>query len=433
MRHVTSCCVLVLGTALSACGSDAAPDPTATGGTSAAGSSGAFDSSGGASAAGGAGMSGGAGSTGTAGVSGTTSDAGASGATGGAGGSAGASAGGGGMSGGASAGMGGTPIAPDPGPEGDGRIVVTKMTKQPELGDLGNPKGKEFTFKLTSKSYQYTEATIAANSPKNQPRNVWVYVPKQYVDGTEAPLMVIQDGQQGSGPGGRYGSIKFALDNLTVATDPARKIPAFIAIAVQDGGGDGPNNERGLEYDTVSDRYGRFVQEEVLPAVKADPNLKAIFPNFKLTDNPEGKATFGCSSGGAAALTMAWFHPELFRRVVTYSGTFVALQNAKLPEHAMYPDGAWDYHHDLNLIASADRKPLRIFNNANEHDNGYMTAESGKRNWLIANEKTHEALAEKGYHNRYVYGVGVGHCDDNLLRATLADTLVWVWRGYPAK
>jgi enterochelin esterase-like enzyme len=244
--------------------------------------------------------------------------------------------------------------------------------------------------------------------------------------------MVIQDGQQGSGTGGRYGSIKFALDNMTVSADPARKIPAFIAIAVQDGGGDGPNNERGLEYDTISDRYGLFIQNEVIPAVKNLAALRAAFPNFKLTDNPEGRATFGCSSGGAAALTMAWFHPELFRRVVTYSGTFVALQNGKLPEAAMYPDGAWGYHHGLNMIASAEKKPLRIFNNANEKDNGATQPESGKRNWLIANEKTHEALTSKGYHNRYVYGAGVGHCDDGLLRATLADALAWVWRGYPA-
>jgi len=417
MRHVTTCCVLLLGAL--ACGADdtpGGPKGGSSGASGAVGASGAAGASGAVGAGGSAGLNGSAGTSGSSGSAGTEATA----------------SGDSGTDSGLGAGTDGGPWpVGDPGNEGDGKITVTNMTRQPELTSQGNPVGKEFTFKLTSKSYQYTEPTIAAGSPKNQPRNVWVYVPKQYQDGTEAPLMVIQDGQQGSGTGGRYGSIKFALDNLTVSQDPARKIPAFIAIAVQDGGGDGPNNERGLEYDTVSDRYGLFIQNEVLPAVKADPNLKAAFPNFKLTDNPEGRATFGCSSGGAAALTMAWFHPELFRRVVTYSGTFVALQNANLPEHAMYPDGAWDYHHDLNLIANADKKALRIFNNANQNDNGSTSAESGKRNWLIANEATHTALTAKGYHNRYVYGVGVGHCDDNLLRATLADTLVWVWRGYP--
>ena len=242
-------------------------------------------------------------------------------------------------------------------------------------------------------------------------------MPNAYKDGDAAPLMVIQDGQQGSGSGGRYGSIRYALDNMTIAQDPARKIPAFIAIAVQDGGGDGPNNERGLEYDTVSDATSISVQNEVITAVLANTELKAAFPGFKLTDNPEGRATFGCSSGAAAAFTMAWFHPELFRRVVTYSATLVALQNSKEPEAAMYPDGAWDYHHDLNLVTSAAEKPLRVFNNANQNDNGSTTAESGKRNWLIANEAMHTALTTKGYHNRYVYGVGTSvTATHNLLR-----------------
>ncbi len=416
MRRIATCSAFVLAAALSACVADPVPAvlPAVAGASGSVGTAGSAGTSAGTPAV----TPGGASGAGGAGGGADSGGAGQSGASG---------AGTGGTSGGG----GGGPVSVDPGPEGDGKITVTDMTRQPELTSQGNPVGREFTFKLTSQIYQYTEPTIAAGSPKNQPRNVWVYVPKQYQDGTEAPLMIIQDGQQGSGSGGRYGSIKLALDNLTVSQDPKRKIPAFIAIAVQDGGGDGPNNERGLEYDTMSDRYARFVQQEVIPAVKADPNLQAAFPNFKLTENPDGKATFGCSSGGAAALTMAWFRPDLFRRVVTYSGTFVALQNSKLPEHDQFPDGAWDYHSDLSLIANNEMKPLRIFSNANEHDNGYMSDATGKRNWLLANERTHEALSAKGYHNRYVYGVGVGHCDDNLLRATLADALVWVWRGYP--
>jgi iron(III)-enterobactin esterase len=423
MSVISTGWILLLGVVAGACSSEATPGDTLGG---SAGTGGGAGTSGTASVSGSGGLVGTSGSPGTSGSVGTSGGAGSPGTAGG------GSPSGGSGTGGSSSGSGGGVQVTDPGSEGDGKQTVTNMAKQMELTDLKNPKGKEFTFKLTSKSYMYTEPTIAAGSPKNQPRNVWVYVPAQYKDGTEAPLMVIQDGQQGSGTGGRYGSIKLALDNMTIATDPKRKIPAFVAIAVQDGGGDGPNNERGLEYDTISERYGLFVQNEVIPAVKELAELKAAFPGFKLTDNPEGKATFGCSSGGSAALTMAWFHPELFRRVVTYSGTFVAQQNGKLPDAVMYPSGAWGYHHDQNLIAMAEKKPLRIFNNANQNDNGSTSAETGKHNWLIANEATHTALEAKGYHNRYVYGVGVGHCDDNLLRATLADTLAWVWRGYPA-
>src|SRR6185503_17646289 len=132
-----------------------------------------------------------------------------------------------------------------------------------------------------------------------------------------APLLVIQDGP------GEINLVKNALDNLTISTDPARKLPAFIAIAVQNGGGDSKGSERGLEYDTMSDRYARFIETEVLPAVLGDTAIRDVYPNLAFTSDPEGKAAFGCSSGGAAALSMGWFRPDLFHRIITYSGTFV--------------------------------------------------------------------------------------------------------------
>ena len=47
---------------------------------------------------------------------------------------------------------------------------------------------------------------------------------------------------------------------------------------------------------------------------------------IKLTRDPEGRAAMGCSSGAAAAFSMAWYHPEWYRRVISYSGTFVNQQ-----------------------------------------------------------------------------------------------------------
>src|SRR6185436_20267338 len=186
-----------------------------------------------------------------------------------------------------------------------------------------------------------------------------------YHDGTPAPVLVIQDGP------GELGMVRNALDNLTISTDPARKLPAFIAIAVQNGGGDSKGSERGLEYDTMSDRYARFLQTEVLPAVLADDAIKAAYPKLAFTDNPWGRATLGCSSGGAAALTMGWFRPEWFRRIITYSGTFVDQQDDDAPEEAQYPLGAWEYHSGMQLIANSPMKPLRIFLHASDHDLGW--------------------------------------------------------------
>jgi iron(III)-enterobactin esterase len=276
-----------------------------------------------------------------------------------------------------------------------------------------------------SKFFKGDDPTLNAANQHTFTRAVDVYIPAQYKDGTAAPFMVIQDGP------GQLANIKLALDNLTQSTDPARRLPAFIAIAVANGGGDSIGSERGLEYDTVSDRYAHFVQEELLPAVLTDVTIKAAFPNLALTADPNGRAAIGCSSGSAAAFTMAWFHPEWFGRIVTYSGTFVAQQNPAAPEHVMYPSGAWDYHSDLDLVGTMAAKPLRVFINANQMDNGYTAPESGKHNWLLANQRMAIAFKAQGYHYKFVEGLGAAHCAGEVQNLSLPDALLWVWQGYP--
>ena len=352
---------------------------------------------------------------------------------GGTGGSAG-SGGSGGIAGGG--GSGGTP--PDVSPEGDGDLTVgPTYTKDPNLTDLGKTKGKKFSFNLASSAsmiFKGDDATLSkpwrmANQTSFT-RNVTVYVPALYKDGTEAPILVIQDGP------GQIDGIARALDNLTVSVDPLKKLPPFVAIAVANGsdrdGSDGKGSERGLEYDTMSDRYSRFVDTEVLPAVIADPMVHAAYPGLKFTKDPEGRGTFGCSSGGAAALSMGWFAETLWHRVITYSGTFVAQQNETQTDAQMYPLGAWDYHSDLELIKNNPKKPLRVFLNANENDNGATAPESGHHNWLLANQRTAAALKAQGYHYRFVYAQGLGHCDGKVQDQTMADALSWAWRGYVA-
>jgi hypothetical protein len=49
-------------------------------------------------------------------------------------------------------------------------------------------------------------------------------------------------------------------------------------IGVDNGGNDGKGSERGLEYDTMSDRHARFLNDEVLPAVLADPKGEGRLP-----------------------------------------------------------------------------------------------------------------------------------------------------------
>ena len=145
---------------------------------------------------------------------------------------------------------------------------------------------------------------VINSHPAPYTRKVAVYVPKQYVPGTAAPFIVGADGPDLG--------LFTALDNLIAQ----KRVPVMIAVSIGNGSGDGGGSERGLEYDTMSGKYAEFVETEVLPLVEKQYNVK-------LTKNPDGRATMGGSSGGSAAMAMAWYHPELYHRVLTYSGTYV--------------------------------------------------------------------------------------------------------------
>ena len=112
------------------------------------------------------------------------------------------------------------------------------------------------------------------------------------------------------------------LDNMIAD----RRLPVMVAVMVANGG-----PERSLEYDTVSPVFADFVETEILPRVEKETGVK-------LTKDPEGRMTYGGSSGGAMALTMAWFRTERYHRVLSYSGTFVDLREG--PEA---PHGAYEY------------------------------------------------------------------------------------------
>jgi len=318
-----------------------------------------------------------------------------------------------------------------PGAEGEGKYTIGPEYKiDPDLTDQGNPKGKyfEFTMRLAdSKIFRGDDSTLEPEKKAvRKERKIFVYVPAAYEDGAKAPILVIHDGP------GQLNLVRNALDNLTISKDSNRKLPAFIAIAVQNGGNDGKNSERGLEYDTMSDRLARFIHDEVLPAVLNNAEIKAAYPKFALTDNPWGRAVMGCSSGGAAALTMGWFRPDLFRRLIAYSGTFVDQQDDDAPEEAKYPLGAWEYHSGMKLIENSERKPLRIFTHVSENDNRPKDPEETHHNWVMAGQRTADSLKAKGYNHRFMFSLGTNHCDRRVFEQTLADTLVWMWHGYRA-
>ncbi|MFO0979420.1 MAG: alpha/beta hydrolase-fold protein [Planctomycetaceae bacterium] len=312
--------------------------------------------------------------------------------------------------------------------EGNGNFVIgPDYELDPDLTDRGNAKGRSFEFKMAladSRIFPGTDSTLDPKKEVRKERKIFVYIPAAYKDGTKAPVLVTLDGPS------QLNLVRNALDNLTVATDPSRRLPPFVVVSVENGGNDGKGSERGLEYDTMSDRFARFINDEVLAAVLKNEDIRKAYPGLDFTSDPDGKAIMGCSSGGAATLTAGWFRPDLFRRLITYSGTFVDQQDDDAPEEKEYPLGAWEYHSGKKLIESTETKPLRIFTHVSENDLRANDPEETYHNWVMANERTAAALKAKGYEYRYVFSKATKHCDRNVFEHTLADTLVWAWHGY---
>jgi enterochelin esterase-like enzyme len=249
---------------------------------------------------------------------------------------------------------------------------------------------------------------VTTSHPLPYTRRVTVYVPQQYVTGTEAPFIVGADGPDSS--------LFTALDNLIAE----HKVPVMIAISISNGGGDAQGSERGLEYDTMSGKYAEFVEHEVLPLVEANARVK-------LTKDPDGRATMGGSSGGSCALIMAWYHPELYHRVLTYSGTYV---NQQWPYNPQTPHGAWGFHE--SLIPNSPAMPLRIWMEVGDRDlfNPNIMRDN-MHDWVVANEQMAKVLAAKGYHYQFVFARNAGHVDHAVKLQTLPEALEYVWQGYP--
>ncbi len=297
-----------------------------------------------------------------------------------------------------------TPGAPD----GD-YTVKPPYAPAPELTVRpGVPKGKVVKFTLNSaESKFYPNTGLTGWKPT---RSVTVYIPSQYVPGTPAPLLLTHDEM-----GSKGNQLATILDNMIAD----HRLPAMVAVMVAHGGGDARGSERGAEYDTVSGKYAEFIETEVLPRVAKDYNIT-------FTRDPDGRATMGGSSGGAVAFTIAWFHPELYRRVLTYSGTYT---NNQTPKDPALPNGAWEYHQ--HLIPQSDAKPLRIWMEAGANDNGSTNTATDLHNWVIANERMAVVLKAKGYHYQFVYAQAAGHVDGKVVNQTLPQALEWVWQGYP--
>jgi len=247
--------------------------------------------------------------------------------------------------------------------------------------------------------------TTSHSSPYT--RKVAVYVPKQYLPGSVAPFIVGADGPD------RF--LFSALDSLI----EQHRVPVMIGISIGNGFGDAQGSERGLEYDTMSGAYAEFVEKEVLPRVESQAHVK-------LTKDPDGRATIGYSSGGSCALIMAWYHSDLYHRVLTYSGTYI---NQQWPYNPQTPHGAWEFHE--HLIPNSPAKPIRIWMEVGDRDlfNPNVMRDN-MHDWVLANENMAKVLAARGYHYQFVFARNAAHVDRAVLQQTLPEALEYVWHGY---
>jgi enterochelin esterase family protein len=229
-------------------------------------------------------------------------------------------------------------------------------------------------------------------------RKYWVYVPSQYDGSKPARVMVFQDGQSFVSENGSY-RVPVVFDNLIHKGD----MPVTIAVLINPGvippatPGRMPRRNRSDEYDRVSDDYARFLLEEILPEVGK---------TYKLTDDPDGRAICGSSSGGICAFSVAWHRPDAFRKVLSFIGSFTNIQGGHV-----YP----------SLIRKSEKKPLRVFlqDGSNDLDNMFG-------NWPLANQQMAAALKYKGYDYKFEFGDGAHNGKHG--GSIMPDALRWLWR-----
>ncbi|GAA5221282.1 hypothetical protein GCM10025777_19120 [Membranihabitans marinus] len=250
------------------------------------------------------------------------------------------------------------------------------------------PKGQTYTFTWESEIYP------------NTVREYVVYVPEQYSDQVPASVLIFQDGHTYLKKDGDFRTTT-VLDNLIAQ----EKIPVTIAIFINPGHHKDSTlltnpwkaSNRSVEYDSMDDKYGQFLIEEILPEVSK---------TYTISHKPEETAIVGISSGGIAAFTAAWHHPERFQKVISHIGSFTNIKGGHV-----YP----------SLIRKSENKNIKVFLQGNEND---LDNEHG--NWYLANQQMAAALAFKNYDYQFVSGSG-GH-NGKMGGEILPQALEWIWK-----
>jgi enterochelin esterase family protein len=226
-------------------------------------------------------------------------------------------------------------------------------------------------------------------------RDLWIYTPAGFDRSAAPPAVVVFN--DGGAYLDRNGPLRAAavFDTMTAAGEMRPTVGVF----VMPGQREGVPHQRSLEYDSVTDTYGRFLIEDVLPFVESEIGCA-------LASDPKRRTVCGISSGGICAFTAAWFRPDLFGRVLSHCGSFTAIRGG---------------HNYPYLIRSTPRKDIRVWLQSGAGDADIITG-----SWLEANKAMAASLAFAGYDYKFVFGEGA----HNLRHggAVFADALRWLWR-----
>ena len=229
-------------------------------------------------------------------------------------------------------------------------------------------------------------------------REYFVYVPAQYQPSQPAAIMVFQDGHAYVKEDGDF-RVPIVFDNLI----QKKEMPVTIGIFINPGHNvaELPENpfrasNRSWEYDELSDRYVRFLIEEMIPEVAK---------TYNLTDNPKMRSICGLSSGGICAFTAAWQRPDYFHKVMSHIGSFTDIRGGHV-----YPA----------LIRKSAKKDIKIYL---QDGTGDLNNRFG--NWWLANQQMASALEFRKYDYTFVTGTG-GH-NGKHGGAVLPEALKWLW------
>ena len=271
------------------------------------------------------------------------------------------------------------------------------------LPQEGVPQGEiRGPYVLPSQAYPGTQHTY------------WVYVPAQYDPAVPAGLMIFQDGQAFQHENGDMRA-QNVMDNLIYR----REIPVMLGVFInpgrrpdqpepspQVGWGDGFTN-RGVEYNSLDDRYARVITEELLPV---------LYREYNLSRDPEQHGLGGSSSGAIAAFTVAWERPNAFRKVLSNVGSFTDIRGG---------------HAYSEKVLASPKKPIRVFLCDGRNDNRGMRRGryDEKWDWFLQNVRLMKALTAKGYDLNYTWGMN--NHGQKFGGAALPEMMRWLWRDGP--